>query len=98
MSSLPGFKCKERRSDTALQIIQRNGPHSMDACMSPKSLEDEDKGIMEILMLQQRTVLQVKLLQEICRYLNYITCVMSKNLIAHILNDLLDLILEFFNY
>ena len=59
--SLPGFKCKESRSSTTLQIMQRNNVNSEDFSTSPKSTEDEDKGIAEILMLQQRTVLQVML-------------------------------------
>ena len=41
--------------------MQRNNVNSEDFSTSPKSTEDEDKGIAEILMLQQRTVLQVML-------------------------------------
>ena len=59
MRSLPGFKVKEGKSSLLLQQIERNNANSAMASPGSKCIEDEDKGIAEILMLQQRTVLQV---------------------------------------
>ena len=59
MRSLPGFKIKDGKSSLLLQQIERNNANSVLASPGSKSIEDEDKGIAEILMLQQRTVLQV---------------------------------------
>ena len=60
MRSLPGFKIKEGQTSTLQQQIERNNIHSNHFSATHKSTENEDKGIAEILMLQQRTVLQVK--------------------------------------
>ena len=59
MRNLPGFKVKEGKPSFLLQQIERNNANSAMSSPSLKSTEDEDKGIAEILMLQQRTVLQV---------------------------------------
>ena len=59
MKNLPGFKVKEGKPSFLLQQIERNNAHSTQFSPGLKSTEDEDKGIAEILMLQQRTVLQV---------------------------------------
>ena len=53
---LPGFKVKEGKPSLLLQQLERN---NINCSPGSKSTEDEDKGIAEILMLQQRTVLQV---------------------------------------
>ena len=50
---------KDGKSSLLLQQIERNNANSAMASPGSKSIEDEDKGIAEILMLQQRTVLQV---------------------------------------
>ena len=56
---LPGFKVKEGKPSLLLQQLERNNFNSTNCSPGSKSMEDEDKGIAEILMLQQRTVLQV---------------------------------------
>ena len=56
---LPGFKVKIGKPSVLLQQIERNITNSTNCSPEQKSTEDEDKGIAEILMLQQRTVLQV---------------------------------------
>ena len=56
---LPGFKVKIGKPSALLQQIERNITNSTNCSPESKSTEDEDKGIAEILMLQQRTVLQV---------------------------------------
>ena len=59
MVQLPGFKIKEGKSSLLQQQIERNNRNSVNFSSISKSTEDEDKGIAEIMMLQQRTVLQV---------------------------------------
>ena len=56
---LPGFKVKEGKPSLLLQQLEINNINSKNCSPGSKSTEDEDKGIAEILMLQQRTVLQV---------------------------------------
>ena len=69
ISNLPGFKCKEGMPNTVLPILQRNIVNSANVSTNPKFTEDEDKGIAEIMMLQQRTVLQVILFYKLCYYI-----------------------------
>ena len=59
MKNLPGYRVKEGKPSFLLQQIERNNTQSAQFSPGLKSTEDEDKGIAEILMLQQRTVLQV---------------------------------------
>ena len=59
MNSLPGFKIKNGSSSVLLQQLERTNGNTTYVSPSSKSTKNQDKGIAEILMLQQRTVLQV---------------------------------------
>ena len=59
MNSLPGFKIKNGSSSVLLQQLERANGNTTNVSPGSKSIKNQDKGIAEILMLQQRTVLQV---------------------------------------